>query len=78
MVDRIPSENGVLSFQWRKLYVPIQIVEHRAFGFIDIRPRSAPALELISRAASSVGITYHSSGPKTGSNPRGRGIIKNK
>ena len=45
----------------------------------DVRPRSAPALELISRAASSVGVMYRSSGPKTPntmSNPGGERKLK--
>ena len=37
----------------------------------DVRPRSAPALEVISRAESSVGVIYHSSGPNTRRNPVG-------
>ena len=37
-----------------------------------IQPKSEPALELYSRATSSVGVTYRSSGPNTGSNSRGR------
>ena len=41
-----------------------------------VRPRSAPAPELISRAESSVGIMYHSSGPNTGSNSGGGLILK--
>ena len=32
----------------------------------DVRPRSEPALELLSRAASSVGVMYSSSGPGGG------------
>ena len=32
----------------------------------DLQPRSEPALELHSRAASSVGVMYRSSGPNTG------------
>ena len=43
----------------------------------DVRPRSAPALEVISRAESSVGVIYHSSGPNTGRNPGGGQIQKN-
>ena len=53
--------------------------------YIDVRPRSAPALELvalprsgephISRAASSVRVMYCVSGPNTGSNPRGGQIL---
>ena len=40
------------------------------FGALtDVRPRSAPALELLSRATSSVGVMYRSSSPNTGSNP---------
>ena len=35
-----------------------------------------PALELHSRAASSVGVVYCSSGPNTGSNTRGGRILK--
>ena len=35
-----------------------------------------PALELISRATSSVGVMYRSHGPNTGSNPRGGQIPK--
>ena len=42
----------------------------------DVRPISAPALELLSRAASSEGVMYRSSGPNTGSNPRGGRIQK--
>ena len=42
----------------------------------DVQPRSAPALELISRAKSSVGVMYRSSGPNTGSNPGGGQILK--
>ena len=38
----------------------------------DDTPGSVPALELISRAVSSVGVMYHSHGPNTGSTP-GRG-----
>ena len=44
----------------------------------DVRPRSAPALEVISRAESSVGVIYHSSGPNTGRNPEGGRILKKK
>ena len=40
------------------------------------RPRSAPALELISRAASNVDVMYRSSVPTTGSNPGGGRILK--
>ena len=40
------------------------------------RPRSALALELYSRAESSVGITYRSSSPNTGINPGGGRILK--
>ena len=43
----------------------------------DIRPRSVPALVLISRAVSSVGVVYRSNGPNTGSNP-GEGQIRKK
>ena len=39
---------------------------------------SAPALELISRATSSVGVMYRSSGPNTGSSPGGGRILKKK
>ena len=39
------------------------------------RPRSEPALELYSRAKSSVGVMYHSIGPNTGSHPGGRRIL---
>ena len=42
----------------------------------DARPRSAPALELHSRAESSVGVMYRSSSPNTGSNPGGGWILK--
>ena len=42
----------------------------------DNRPGSVPALELISRAASSVGVMYRSHGPNTGSNPGGGQIPK--
>ena len=40
------------------------------------RPRSEPALELHSRVTSSVGVMYCSSGPSTGSNPKGGRILK--
>ena len=36
-----------------------------------------PDLELISRAVSSVGVMYRSSGPNTGSNPGGEWILNN-
>ena len=42
----------------------------------DVSPRSEPALELYSRAASSVGVMNHSSGPNTGSNSEGGRILK--
>ena len=42
----------------------------------DVRPKSVPALELHSKAESSVGVMYCSCGPNTGSNPRGRQILK--
>ena len=42
----------------------------------EVRPRSDPALELHSRAASSVGVMYRSSGPNTGSNSGGGRIQK--
>ena len=48
-----------------------------SFNLSDVRPRSAPAQELISKAASSVGVMYCSSGPNTGSNPGGGPIKKN-
>ena len=48
-----------------------------ARGRTDIRTGSVPALELISRAASSVGVMYRSHGPNTGSNP-GEGQIPEK
>ena len=35
----------------------------------NVWPRSEPALELYSRAASNVGVMYRSRGPNTGSNP---------
>ena len=44
----------------------------------DDRPGSVPALELISRAVSSVGVMYRSHGPNTGSNPGGGQIPKKK
>ena len=44
----------------------------------DARPRSAPALELHSRAASSIGVMYRFRGPNTGSNPGGGQILKKK
>ena len=37
----------------------------------DDRPGSVPTLEVISQAASSVGVMYRSHGPNTGSNPVG-------
>ena len=43
---------------------------------IYVRPRSVPAVELHSRAESSVGIMYRSRGPNTGSNPGERQIQK--
>ena len=46
------------------------------FCCLDIWPRSAPALEIIRRAASNVGVMYRSSGPFTGSNPGGWQILK--
>ena len=42
----------------------------------DVQPRSEPALELHSRAASSVGVMYRSSNPNTGSNSGGGWIQK--
>ena len=42
----------------------------------DDRPGSVPALELISRAVSSVGVIYRSHRPNTGSNPGGGQIPK--
>ena len=42
----------------------------------NVRPRSTPTLELLSRAMSSVGVMYRSSGPNTGSNPGGGQIQK--
>ena len=39
---------------------------------LNARPGSVPALELISRAASSVGVMYRTHGPNTGSNPGGK------
>ena len=42
----------------------------------NARPGSVPALELISRAVSSVGVRYHTHGPNTGSNPGGGQIQK--
>ena len=44
----------------------------------DLLPRSEPALELHSRAASSVGAMYRSSCLNTGSNSEGGRILKNK
>ena len=44
----------------------------------DNRPGSVPPLELISRAASSVGVMYRSHGPNTGSNLGGGQIPKKK
>ena len=44
----------------------------------NVQPRSEPALELNSRAGSSVGVMHCSSGPNTGSHPGGRRILKNK
>ena len=41
-----------------------------------IQPRSEPALELHSRAASSVGPMYRSSSPNTGSSSGGRRTLK--
>ena len=43
----------------------------RGFILPDDRPGSVPAIELISRAASSVGVMYCSHDPNTGSNPGG-------
>ena len=44
----------------------------------DIRSRSEHALELHSRAVSSVGVLYRSSGPNTGRNPGGGRILLKK
>ena len=44
----------------------------------DLQPRSEPTLELHSRAVSSVGVMYRSSGPNTKSNSGGRRILKKK
>ena len=52
-------------------------LQYSSSNLSDSRPRSEPALELHSRAASSVGIMYHSSGPNTGSNTGGGWIQKN-
>ena len=41
-----------------------------------VRLRSAPTLELLSRATSSVGVMYRSSGPNIGSNPEEGWILK--
>ena len=42
----------------------------------DIQPRSEPALELHSRAASSVGVMYRSSSPTQGAIPKEGGYKK--
>ena len=42
----------------------------------DIRPRSAPALELLSRAVSSVGVSTAAAVPTQGAIPGGGGIEK--
>ena len=44
----------------------------------DVQPRSAPALELISRAVSSVGVMYRSSSPNTEGNAGEEGGYKKK
>ena len=51
-------------------------VEKHQTPLSDDRPGSVPALDLISRAASSVGAMYRSHGPNTGSNPGGGQIQK--
>ena len=48
----------------------------KLFNQSDLRPRSEPVLKLHSRAASSAGVIYRSSGPNTGSNSRGGWIVK--
>ena len=49
---------------------------HRVLSERDLQPRYEPALELHSRAASNVGVMYHSSGPNTRSNSGGGRILK--
>ena len=66
---------------------PLNLEKHHTL-LSDVRPRSAPALELvvlpcpgephISRAASSVGVMYCFSGPNRGSNPRGGRTLNKK
>ena len=49
---------------------------HMLLNQSDLRPRSEPALELHSRAASSIGVMYRSRGPNTGNNSGGGRILK--
>ena len=63
-----------LAFSWRGTPNDWWIKSHRILS--DVWPRSAPALELHSRAESNVGVTYCSSSSNTGSNPGGGRILK--
>ena len=64
-------------FKLQDAVQPNQLFKIHALDVItNVRPRSAPNLELLSRAVSSVGVMYRSSGPNTGSNPGGGRILK--
>ena len=54
----------------------LRINKRQVYDNSDLQPRSEPALEQHSRAASSVSIMYHSSSPNTGSNSKGGQIKK--
>ena len=87
---QIPSKYDVLIIQQQKYNVAIPNAEHRVPSGVhtvstwrsiktplsDNRPGSVPTLEIISRAASSVGVMYRSHGPITWSNPGGGQIPK--
>ena len=65
---------SVTLLQWIESCLSIQ----SSSNLSNDRPRSEPALELYSRATTSVGIMYRSSGPNTGSNSEGGWIQKKK
>ena len=59
------------------MYQPLSLTHRRSITSLpDVRPRSAPALELQSRAESSVGVCTTSSGPNTVSNPEEGRVLK--
>ena len=77
-VDRIPSKYGVYNTCLRCLLLTIMVIAKAPHliasdsNLSNVWPRSA---QLISRAASSVGLMYRCSGPNKGSNS-GEGRIK--